>query len=269
MRRKLRPQLLVALAVIFVVVASIYDLSSSQLKQYRLQEAAKKLIHHLQLKPENSFHQNVDQVRLFINRNSVHRIDERFYRYWKTPEKMIDLMTEHAIQNGPAPHMECSSRAGAMRVILRSLGFQTRAVALYQQDNNKWKSHSFLEVLNPETETWEIQDPDYNIYWINIAAGNRVGTIDLLKEARTKFVPCLAPGNCGWGKKNDEKMKIEVLYDYFQIASIINRKLSMRNLYANTQRLSSFSGSRRVSVQDYCEYIPKNCEQSIYLYDNE
>ena len=269
MRRQFSPGLAATIIAVLIGMGSFYDLSSNQLKQYRLQVAAKALLDHLQLKPEYSFHQNVDLVRLFINENSVHRIDEQFYRYWKVPETLMDQMIEHASHNGPAPHMECSSRSGVMRIVLKALGIQTRAVALYRLEHDQWKSHSFLEALNPETKKWEIQDPDYNIYWIDAVSGKRAETIDLLKESRTKFLPCQTPKNCGWKKKNDEKMRINVLHDFFQIASIIDRELLLRNLHVNQHRLSNSSASKTTSVEDYCEYIPKNCRQKIYVYDNE
>ena len=74
MRRQFKPGIAATIITVLIGMGSFYDLSNNQLKQYRLQVAAKTLIDHLHLKPEYSFHQNVDLVRLFIN-----KLDNRYF----------------------------------------------------------------------------------------------------------------------------------------------------------------------------------------------
>ena len=47
-----------------------------------------------------------------------------------------------------------------MQEILKVLGIRSRLVNLFSENSG---SHSFLEVLNPNTNQWILEDPDYNI----------------------------------------------------------------------------------------------------------
>jgi len=46
--------------------------------------------------------------------------------------------------------MECSTRTSLMSEILQKLGYDTRVVAVFDT-NETLTSHSFLEVMDPET----------------------------------------------------------------------------------------------------------------------
>ena len=82
--------------------------------------------------------------------------------------------------------MECSVRSNIMARLLEAMGYETRIVAIFNTKSARnLNSHSFLEVLNPETGQWETQDADYDIYW---QRKTRAGAFRLqmrLKTSRT------------------------------------------------------------------------------------
>ncbi|MCI5166373.1 MAG: hypothetical protein D3903_09810 [Candidatus Electrothrix sp. GM3_4] len=67
-------------------------------------------------------------------------------------------------------------------------------------------SHTFLEVFNTDTESWEIQDPDYNIYYVDERTGNSIATLNLIFGNVDFFTPISDKGK-GWGVNNVEQLK--------------------------------------------------------------
>jgi hypothetical protein len=79
------------------------------------------------------------------------------------------LLMQKGLRAEPV-HMECSTRTNLMKSILQALGYDTRVVAIFNSKTNL-RSHSFLEVMNPETKRWETQDVDYDIYLAQQSVG--------------------------------------------------------------------------------------------------
>ena len=99
------------------------------------------------------FHQRLDKVRTFINDNSVHKVDEDFPGQSGEARRVLAGLLAHAKGTAAEPiHMECSTRTVAMEHILKALGYDTRVIAIFNSRTNL-SSHSFLEVMNPETQT--------------------------------------------------------------------------------------------------------------------
>ena len=103
-----------------------------------------------------------DAVRAFLNEHSIHKIDQEF-RALREEKSFTTAILAHAAGKRAQPvPMECSTRSNLMGQMLRKLGYKTRTVAIFDSETNH--SHTFLDVLNPDSGQWETQDPDYNIY---------------------------------------------------------------------------------------------------------
>jgi hypothetical protein len=60
-------------------------------------------------------------------------------------------------------------------------------VNVFTSDFDTLRSHTFLEVNNPDSGHWEIQDPDYDIYYVYKATAARVSTSQILLEPLDQF----------------------------------------------------------------------------------
>jgi hypothetical protein len=201
-----------------------------------------------------------DRLRALVNQHSTHQIDEEFHGYWGKPDIYARFLA--AVQGrGPNPHMECSSLAGMLRSLLREMGVASRGVAIFRRTAaGMWQSHSFLEVLNQDSRTWEIQDPDYDVHWIDASIGQRVGITELIKGDLGAHVPC-NHAECGWHVTSREHIAVEALRSYFVIAVVNDPDRDQRLLYANRSRFDSAA-----MLDDYCAYRAKACKAGVYAF---
>jgi hypothetical protein len=210
----------------------------------------------------SDFHQRVDKVRLFINDNSIHKVDQAFWANHGNPASFAGSLLSYAKGNSTEPvHMECSTRAGLMTRILGALGYETRTVAIFNSRTNL-KSHSFLEVLNPETRLWETQDPDYDIYWRSKSSGERISLADAAENVG-EIEPC-GREFCGWNYVSRESIKAERLKDYLDIISITAKQKAMRySLYTSRADLSrTYSKGQKQGA--FCKVEAKRCEHGFF-----
>ncbi len=217
---------------------------------------------------DKSFHTLTDTVRSFVHKNSIHAIDDEFYAHWKdAPLMMEKLVTYAQNKTGAPPHLECSTRTKLAETILQSMGYDTRSIDVFKQ-GNKFLSHSFYEVLNPETGRWEVHDPDFDLFWRHIKTGKRASITDLIKDEFSNFEPCWKTDQCGAEFLSQRTMDhITEFETRFGLASIIDRKRNLRPLLVNTKR---FDLEKAFDVKGtsltYCEYREKNCRQDIIKY---
>jgi hypothetical protein len=131
----------------------------------------------------------------FVNNNSIHGVSPPYCDLWK--EECKDQMAEafnDAVEGGKKPDVFCSHRAFVMRLILSyGYGLKTRRVNLV---NRTMSGHVMVEVYNPDTQRWELYDPDYYIYY---QTGGKVLSLeDVIRlDPENDYVPCSSKG-CGW-----------------------------------------------------------------------
>ena len=135
------------------------------------------------------FDEQLDRLREFVSRNSIHEIDDEFYSYWHSLPLLMDRMTAFADGQGLPPHLECASRSEVLEAVLARLGYDTRNVVLYEPAED-FPSHTFIEVFNPATRAWQIQDADYDVYWVKRASGARASIYDLIAAPLDAVAPC-------------------------------------------------------------------------------
>jgi len=208
------------------------------------------------------FHQRLDKVRTFINDNSVHKPDKAFWANHGNAASFAAGVIAHARQTAPEPiHMECSTRSNLMVRILRALGYRTRIVAIFDSRTNL-RSHSFLEVMNPETGRWETQDADLDIYWRSKDSGERISLADAA-ESIADIEPC-GRNACGWDHQSREGLKAEKLKPYLDIIGISDKRSGMSYaLYTSRADLGwIYSKGRKRGA--FCEVEAKRCQQGFY-----
>ena len=208
------------------------------------------------------FHQRMDNVRIFINDNSIHKIDRAFWANHGNPAAFAGGLLAHAKRLSTEPvHMECSTRSGLMTRILGALGYETRIVAIFNSRTNL-KSHSFLEVMNPETGRWETQDPDYDIYWRRKMSAERISLADTA-EATGEIEPC-GRESCGWNHVSREGIRAEKLIDYLDIISITAMQKAIRYaLYTSRANLST-TYSKGPKQGAFCQVEAKRCKHGFF-----
>ena len=74
-----------------------------------------------------------------------------------------------------------------MIYILDALGIRSRMVNVFTSDFDVLRSHTFLEAYNPDSGHWEIQDPDYDVYYVYKANAARVSTSQILLDPLDQF----------------------------------------------------------------------------------
>lgn len=198
-----------------------------------------------------------DRARMFVNDHSTHNIDAAFFALWRAPERVATAVLAHAQGHlTEKPHLECSTRTHVLSGILRTLGFATRQVVLYDH-TRQLASHTLLEVLNPQTQRWEIEDPDYDIYWRHKASGKRA-SITAVVAAPEQHEPC-GRAQCGWDQPSSEGQTPEFLRPYLHLASIIDKERPRRVSFyhAEFDPAQQFTYAERTGT--FCELLRKNC----------
>jgi hypothetical protein len=238
-------------------------LGVDQLREQRKAARAQEILSVLDLTAVPNFHERLDKVRTFINDNSVHKPNTESFRVNQgKPDAFLAGLLVHAKGITTEPiHMECSTRSGAMESILKAFGYDTRIIAVFDSKTN-FRSHSFIEVMNPETKRWETQDPDYDIYWRSKSSDERVSLADSA-QALDNIEPCGRTA-CGWSHISREGIKAEKLIDYLDIISITAKEKTLRfALYTSRAQLSrTYSKGRKQGT--FCEVEAKRCKHGFY-----
>lgn len=208
------------------------------------------------------FHQQIDKVRTFINDNSIHKIDASFWANHGNAAALAGGVLAYAKRLSTEPvHLECSTRSNLMTRILGALGYETRIVAIFNSRTNL-KSHSFLEVMNPENGRWETQDPDYDIYWRSKKSAERISLADAA-EAIGEIEPC-GRESCSWDHVSREGIRAEKLIDYLDIISITARQKAIRYaLYTSRADLST-TYSKGPKQGAFCQVEAKRCKDGFF-----
>jgi hypothetical protein len=149
----------------------------------------------------------IDFVRNWVNTNSVHNNDPSYNlrAAFNTPRVLARLWKTHEAKDAPV-NLTCGPRAFAMQKILDHLRISSRVVMIFTDNFDSCLSHTFLEVFNPETANWEVQDPDYNISYVNKKTGHRIATFSLIFGDIDAFIPVSKNGE-GWKVNKVEKLK--------------------------------------------------------------
>ena len=237
------------------------DRFNEQRVKARTDAHVKEIISLLDLESMPEFHQRLDRVRTFINDNSVHKIDRAFWANHANPSSFAANLLAHAKRTAEPVHMECSTRTNLMGLILQALGYKTRVVAIFSSRSNL-NSHSFLEVMNPETKQWETQDADYDIFWRSKDTAERISVAEMA-ESIDDIEPC-GRGGCGWDHKSREGIRAARLKPLLDIVSITAKQKAARYALYTSRADLSRTYSKGPKQGTFCEVEAKRCKMGFY-----
>lgn len=148
--------------------------------------------------------EQINFIREWIFNNSIGEGDTNYVNAFNTPKVIEDLFLASEKQE-KKPALTCGPRAFAMEQILMMLGYQTRFVSIYFVNYypDQIGSHSYVEVFNPDTKHWEINDPLNNIYYID-SSGRKLNTLEISYMHPNDFKPCKNNQVCGNGVLTDD-----------------------------------------------------------------
>ena len=93
-----------------------------------------------------------------------------------------------------------------MRDVLTRFGIGARTVQLFSDAHKDVQGHRLVEVFNPETQTWEVWDPDHRVTYVDALTKKSLDTMDFLLGDLEKILP--KDGNIeGWKETSTERLK--------------------------------------------------------------
>lgn len=203
------------------------------------------------------FHEKADGLRMLVTNNSQHRIDADFYKLWRDQTLIAGAVLDYMHgRRGELPHLECSARTGLLNHLYDAAGYRSRVIVLWAPDKNL-ASHTLLEVLNPETGRWEIEDPDHDVYWRNKKTMLRASAPDLIADPEA-HEPC-DPQGCGWAYMEAHKPRALILRPYLKIASLIDKPGDMRLTVYGEGVDPARSYTLNGETGTFCGLVQKNC----------
>ncbi|MBN1310929.1 MAG: transglutaminase domain-containing protein [Anaerolineae bacterium] len=129
----------------------------------------------------------IDYARHYIYANSASDYQEP-----GDPDRRdaLDAMLRYSQGNDEIPHLLCDGRATAMLTLLQELGIESRLVFLYRDNGDSIQEHTILEVFNPDTQRWEVQDPYRDVYYLDVESQERSSVERLVFGALDNIVVC-------------------------------------------------------------------------------
>lgn len=205
------------------------------------------------ISPPEGHQQKFDAIRAFIHDHSVHSPGGQEFRDLRSARAFTTEIVAHAkgLRADPVP-MECATRSNVMGQVLRKLGYETRTVAVFDTDTENLRSHSFLDVLNPDTGRWETQDPDFDIHWRHLKTGERASLYEVAEDYRTTVEPCRR-GVCSWTKKPNR------LHRYLDVLSITDKLAGTRSAIFTTRAKPYRQFHVKKNTGTFCEVMGKYC----------
>ena len=206
------------------------EADSAELPLYKITELDEK---YRQLLDENnldSWEQKIDFVRHFVNTNSIHATDDAWGDHAIFINRTLSMIYDHHAGLGEPPHLSCGPRTRAMQWILDRMGITSREVQVYSDAFDLIRSHTFLEVSNPESGQWEVQDPDYNVYYKNKLTNQRISAYELVFGDLENYLPCSVETSCGWQRTGTSLLRESNYFMAVRFSSPANASTFLVNI---------------------------------------
>jgi hypothetical protein len=148
-------------------------------------------------------------VMEFVHDNSLHLVDDEHKDYaFNDLVVSKKLLLAYQGHKSEKPHLSCGPRSCLMRDILRRFGIDARTIQLFSDAHKDVQGHRLLEVFNPETQSWEVWDPDHSVTYVDALTKKSLNIIDCLLGDLEKIMP--KDGNIeGWKETSTERLKEE------------------------------------------------------------
>jgi hypothetical protein len=200
--------------------------------------------------PQPSFNALLDFTRKFINTHSQHSGPLKY-----SPEDVeaiaCDINAYLADPDAsPRPTLYCSERTKLGQIPLSWLDIKTHKVDIFTSWDSKFPlGHVFLEAQNPDDETWQVMDPDYDIYYWD--GEKRLSALDLIYKTPELYLPCNTH-ECGWGIVSTEGFYPSLLRDLGYYGVVYLRE--PRVMHINTQIFNKDIRYEHLNFKTFPEY---------------
>lgn len=202
-----------------------------------------------------------------------------------------DLIAEHAadqLEKTAGKCLEQTDKANIAAVIetLRLCAYETKDAEadLFQkllalQDLNfrtvtgfvhaeGYPEYSFIEVLNPDTQKWEIHDVNYNIYYKGNETGEKLGTRRVFLAGFENVQACRTDKNgketCGWDMRAKDSKRTGEVQKFWGAAVIQDPRTKTNTLHINAEGFP-FADTELVAGEEktFCQYREKFCKDIV------
>ena len=159
---------------------------------------------------------------------------------------------------GDKPRMWCDGRSTVFLNLLREMGIDSRLIFLYGDNSTQVQEHTVLEVFNPDTQLWEIQDALNNLYYVDTTNQQRASVERMVFGSLDTIIACNGvTGTCSpEGLKNQKRFYEGFRYGYSD------------TFWINPDR---FDISKRFPQNNYAnlpEYLTGNPRDFKFIFDD-
>lgn len=178
-------------------------------------EAIVTLILEQQPRSETEF---IDMVRNFVRENSFIIEGQPDENAFNTSIVLQRLLAHYFSPNSQLPRLNCLPQSLAMAEILAHAGIESRLVELTLK--RSFAKHVVLEVFNPETQQWEVQDALANVYYLK-SDGQLASAVELVAiNSLENITPVSLNGSYGWKETDltwikDKSPFVLLAYDFY------------------------------------------------------
>lgn len=156
----------------------------------------------------------VDTAREFLRENTIQGQGAWWAAHGNDYDYIAEQVYKKAVGDPSAETAEllCGNMVNLFSGVCGALGLQSRSIWAYSDTQGYFQGHTFMEVFNPSTGKWEIQDADYNVYYVDIRSGERVGVLDMmLADDIDAFIPHNAAAT-GWSETGADGLRLANLF---------------------------------------------------------
>jgi len=185
-------------------------LQKAEFKVHLRQDMLAKIRQYIESQHFHSETERIDFIRDWVYRNSIHKIDAEHDEYaFDTPRVLFMLWRSHQTSKD-YPHLSCGPRMNVMKAILENLRIPNREIMIFDNDYLEIYGHIFLDVFDRQTRNWEVEDPDFDISYIDIRNRKRLSAAGLIWDDLNSVVP-ISPTQEGWESNHVSHLKRDYL----------------------------------------------------------
>ena len=212
--------------------------------------------------------ERIDFIRNFVYENSINLIDDEHDKYALNTQKVLNMLYNFYKTGNNPPHLSCGPRALAMKAILDNLSIENRIVNIFCDDFDSIQSHTLLEVFISDENRWEVQDPGYNIFFMDSNSLERLSSANLLFGSMKNVIVCSNNKSSGWEKLYDfENVNKN---NYFEAVMYDNSKENKKSvILVNTNRFSVSKIFEKNGGMNFIQYANKHYGKPVFVLNQQ
>jgi len=236
-------------------------LQKAQLEVHLRQNMLSVIRKYIESQDFHSETERIDFIRDWVYRNSIHKIDAEHEEYAFDSSRVLFMLWHSYLTSKDYPHLSCGPRTYAMKAILDDLGISNRIIGIFADDYFGIKGHTFLEAFDRQTRNWEVEDPDFDISYIDIHNRKRLPAADLIWDDLNSVIP-VSPTKEGWEQNHVSLLK----RDYLGAMIFDNLWEETKSvILINLDRFPADKFFQENEVTSFCEFACKRYGYPIFI----